>query len=173
MFSDFQKAYEGEIWCLCTVTFGQKNSKLNGRPVYCSWLYGSLKSCAKTKFFTEYYDEFSGYSKKSCCPIRPMSNNYVFNSSFSHKQPFFTSFHLNNIKAWKKNYRYCHVHCDLPSNLGLTIAWNSRSLEKTVKKIWFNPVLGNWTCMKCNFMKILAPIWSHLVRWWPYYILST
>ena len=27
--------YEGEIWCLCTVTFGQKNSKLNSRPVYC------------------------------------------------------------------------------------------------------------------------------------------
>ena len=32
----FQTVYEGEIWCLCTVTFGQKSSKLNSRPVYCS-----------------------------------------------------------------------------------------------------------------------------------------
>ena len=39
-FSDFQKAYEREIWCLCTVTFGQKVPKLNSRPVYCSRLYG-------------------------------------------------------------------------------------------------------------------------------------
>ena len=31
--------YEGEIWCLCTVTFGQKGSKLNSKPVYCSRLY--------------------------------------------------------------------------------------------------------------------------------------
>ena len=35
--------YEGEIWCLCTVTFGQKVSKLNSRPVYCSRLYGIYK----------------------------------------------------------------------------------------------------------------------------------
>ena len=30
--------------CLCTVTFGQKSSKLNSRPVYCSRLYGSLNA---------------------------------------------------------------------------------------------------------------------------------
>jgi hypothetical protein len=35
-FRDFQTVYEGEIWCLCTVTFG---SKLNSRPVYCLQLY--------------------------------------------------------------------------------------------------------------------------------------
>ena len=29
----FGRAYEGEIWCLCTVTFGQKVPKLNSRPV--------------------------------------------------------------------------------------------------------------------------------------------
>ena len=34
--------FEGEIWCLCTVTFGPKSSKLNFRAVYCSQLYGSL-----------------------------------------------------------------------------------------------------------------------------------
>ena len=39
-FSDFQKAYEGDFWCWCTVTFGQKVPKLNSRPVYCSRLYG-------------------------------------------------------------------------------------------------------------------------------------
>ena len=33
----------GEIWCLCTVTFCPKSSKLNSRPVYCSRLYGNLK----------------------------------------------------------------------------------------------------------------------------------
>ena len=33
--------YEGEIWCLCTGTFGQKSSKLNSRSVYCSLLYGT------------------------------------------------------------------------------------------------------------------------------------
>ena len=38
---DFQTVYEGEIWCLCTVTFGQKSSKLNSRTVYCSQLYGT------------------------------------------------------------------------------------------------------------------------------------
>ena len=38
-FSDFNKAYEGEIWCLCTVTFGQKVQKLNSRPVYCLQIY--------------------------------------------------------------------------------------------------------------------------------------
>ena len=36
---DFQKAYEGEIQCLCIVTFGQNIPKLNSRPVYCSQLY--------------------------------------------------------------------------------------------------------------------------------------
>ena len=30
---DFQKSYEGEIWCLCTVTFSPKVPKLNSRPV--------------------------------------------------------------------------------------------------------------------------------------------
>ena len=33
--------YEGEIWCLCTGTFGQKSSKLNSRLVYCSRLCGT------------------------------------------------------------------------------------------------------------------------------------
>ena len=35
----FQTVYEGEIWCLCTVTFDQKFPKLNSRLVYCSRLY--------------------------------------------------------------------------------------------------------------------------------------
>ena len=39
-FQDFQTAYEGEIWCLRTMTYGQKSSKLNSRPIYCSQLYG-------------------------------------------------------------------------------------------------------------------------------------
>ena len=43
-FSDFQKAYEGEILCLCSVTFDQKYPNLNSGPVYCSRLYGILKS---------------------------------------------------------------------------------------------------------------------------------
>ena len=30
----FQNVYEGEIWCICTVTFGQNFPKLNSRPVY-------------------------------------------------------------------------------------------------------------------------------------------
>ena len=33
---EFQTVYKGEIWCLCTVTFGQNISKLNSRPVYYS-----------------------------------------------------------------------------------------------------------------------------------------
>ena len=41
-FKDHQTVYEGEIWCLCTVIFGPKSSKLNSRPVYCSRLYGML-----------------------------------------------------------------------------------------------------------------------------------
>ena len=39
----FQTVYEGEIWCLCTVPFDPKSSKLNSRPVYCLQLYGSYK----------------------------------------------------------------------------------------------------------------------------------
>ena len=38
---DFQTVYEGEIRCLCTVTFGPKGPELNSRPVYCSRLYGN------------------------------------------------------------------------------------------------------------------------------------
>ena len=37
----FQTVHEGEIWCLCTVTFGSKGPKLNSRLVYCSQLYGT------------------------------------------------------------------------------------------------------------------------------------
>ena len=40
----FQKAYKGEMWCLCTMIFGQKVSKLNSRPVYCTRLYGIQKT---------------------------------------------------------------------------------------------------------------------------------
>ena len=40
-FNDFQTVYEGEFWCLCTVTFCQKSSKLNSRSVHCSWLCGT------------------------------------------------------------------------------------------------------------------------------------
>ena len=42
-FKEFQTVCEGEIWCLCVVIFDQKNSKLNSGPVYCFWLYGTLK----------------------------------------------------------------------------------------------------------------------------------
>ena len=37
---DFQNVYEGEIWCLCTMTFGQKVPKLNSSLVYHLRLYG-------------------------------------------------------------------------------------------------------------------------------------
>ena len=47
IFSDFQKAYEAEISCLCTVTFGQKDPKLNSRPVYCFRLCGSKQKYLK------------------------------------------------------------------------------------------------------------------------------
>ena len=40
----FQKAYKGEMWCLCTMIFGQKFSKLNSRPVYYTRLYGIQKT---------------------------------------------------------------------------------------------------------------------------------
>jgi hypothetical protein len=40
----FQNVYEGEIWCLCTVTFGPKSPKLNSRSVYCLRLYSIWKS---------------------------------------------------------------------------------------------------------------------------------
>ena len=39
-FQIFRRLMMGEIWCLCTVTFGQKVPKLNSRLVYCSQLYG-------------------------------------------------------------------------------------------------------------------------------------
>ena len=48
-FKDFQTVCEGEIWCLCTVTFDQKNSKLYGRAVYCSQLYGIFKDLGNFK----------------------------------------------------------------------------------------------------------------------------
>ena len=40
---DFQAVYEGEIWCSCTVTFGQKGLKLNSILVCCSGLCGTWK----------------------------------------------------------------------------------------------------------------------------------
>ena len=36
------RLYEGKLLCLCTVTFGWKSSKVNGRPVYCLWHYGII-----------------------------------------------------------------------------------------------------------------------------------
>ena len=47
---DFQTLHEGDIWRLCTVTFGPKSLKLNSRPVYCSQLYGCTFDmiCAKS-----------------------------------------------------------------------------------------------------------------------------
>ena len=36
----FHNVYEGEILCFCTVTFGQKITRLTSRPVYCSRFYG-------------------------------------------------------------------------------------------------------------------------------------
>ena len=35
----FQTFYKRKIWCLYTVTFRPKRSKLNSRPVYCSKFY--------------------------------------------------------------------------------------------------------------------------------------
>ena len=35
-----QSVYEGEIWCLSTVTFWEKVDFCNSRQVYCSRLYG-------------------------------------------------------------------------------------------------------------------------------------
>ena len=40
----FQNIFEGEIWCLCTLTFGQTFPKLNSRLVYCWRLYGIFTS---------------------------------------------------------------------------------------------------------------------------------
>ena len=38
--------YEGEIWSLFSVTFGQKSSKLNSRPVFSSRLQGMYNICS-------------------------------------------------------------------------------------------------------------------------------
>ena len=43
-FKGFQTVYEGKIWSICTVTFGQKSSKLNSRPIYCSRLDGKISA---------------------------------------------------------------------------------------------------------------------------------
>ena len=50
-FLDFQKAYEGEICCLCTGTFGQKVPKLNSSLIYCSRLYGIFQLRVYSKFW--------------------------------------------------------------------------------------------------------------------------
>ena len=51
------------IWCLWTVTYGQNSSKLNSRPVYCSWLYGTLpleqKHIRQTFFLYRHYSLLS------------------------------------------------------------------------------------------------------------------
>ena len=45
----FQKAYEREIWCLCTLTFGQKVPKLNSRKYL---LLATLRYIKPKKVFT-------------------------------------------------------------------------------------------------------------------------
>ena len=40
----FPHKITGTIWYFCTVTFDEKSSKLNSRPVYCSRLYRTLTS---------------------------------------------------------------------------------------------------------------------------------
>jgi hypothetical protein len=48
--SHFQTVYEGEFWCLCTVTLEQNGPKLNSRPVYySSRLYGKSLFCHKSR----------------------------------------------------------------------------------------------------------------------------
>ena len=46
---DFQTVYEGEIWCLCTVTFVENISKLNIRPVYSLQIYDLLDSIFQSR----------------------------------------------------------------------------------------------------------------------------
>ena len=48
------RLYEVEIWCLCTVTFGQKSLKLNSRPFYCSQLYITSNQTNKMKWTNTY-----------------------------------------------------------------------------------------------------------------------
>ena len=43
----FRLFMKGDIWCLCTVIFGKKTSKLNRRLVYCSWFYGNRTHTSK------------------------------------------------------------------------------------------------------------------------------
>ena len=61
-FKDFQTVYEGEIWCLCTVNFGPKSSKLNSRPVYCSGLYGMCKKLKSHNGFLNYLQDSTANS---------------------------------------------------------------------------------------------------------------
>ena len=68
-FKDFQTVYEVEIWCLCTVTFGQKSSKSNSRPVYGLQLYGISGYCQTCRNYQQapqrsqnldFHSQFSG-----------------------------------------------------------------------------------------------------------------
>ena len=53
----FQTVYEGEFWCLCTVTFGQNGPKLNRRPVDCSYISFLLwKNLRMVKFSALFWE---------------------------------------------------------------------------------------------------------------------
>ena len=68
---------EGEIWCLCTVTFGPKSLKLNNRLVYCSRLYGNCDS--KFSAFSAAFKCASALRRITVCDIfHDCANCYRF-----------------------------------------------------------------------------------------------
>ena len=103
MFSDFQKAYEGKIWCLCTVTFGQKVPTLNSRLVYCSRLYGmrNLKKQVKKAFC--YQKLFWPFTVRTNCS-RDLKNFANFQPSASNFKRFSRSLEQFLLTVGQNNF---------------------------------------------------------------------
>ena len=64
---DFQTVYEGEIWCLCAVTIGQKGPILNSSLVYCSSLYCEYEN--HKQLTVKYFGKAFGRSKNQSAEI--------------------------------------------------------------------------------------------------------
>ena len=99
-FLDFQTASEREIWCLCTVTFGQESPKLNSKTVYNkilkSWYFtftAAQRNCpficslASIWMCFDNWSRLQGYTDKfisSCIPKKKFVQRAFSSCNFNH-----------------------------------------------------------------------------------------
>ena len=122
------------------MTFGQKTSKLNSRPVYCSWLYICFTYNSAHSFIKYFLDLYQWYRyscviilvkyQKSCLDINLLNWSLVINSwnlSYFVKTLVFRTLQNNVVFYQERKLLYVIVFID-PLIPGLRINLNNLRL---------------------------------------------